>query len=92
MDVHVMKNITTTTTLENFHMVFATHGLPQKVVTDNGPSFMISEFKTFMANNGIKLVTASPYHPSSNRLAERVVQSFKVPSRKFQETYSGQTI
>ena len=72
-----MQSITSTKTIEKLRIVFATHGLPQKVVTDNGPSFVSSEFKEFMVRNGIKHVTSAPYHPSSNGLAERPVQSFK---------------
>ena len=58
-------------------MVFVTHGLPWKVVTDNGHSFTSEEFCTFMSENGITHVTTAPYHPSSNGLAERAVQTVK---------------
>ena len=58
-------------------MVFATHSLPRKVVTDNGPSFTSEEFRAFMSENGITHVTTAPYHPSSNGLVERVVQTVK---------------
>ena len=77
IDVLPMQSITSEKTIEKLRPIFATHGLPQKVVTDNGPSFTSKEFKTFMSENGISHITTAPYHPSSNGLAERAVQTFK---------------
>ena len=58
-------------------IVFARHGLPRKVVSDNGPQFSSNEFWKFMLANGIKHTRISPYHPSSNGAAERAVQTVK---------------
>ena len=77
LDVHQMQSITSANTIEKLRAVFATHGLPRKVVTDNGSSFTSEEFRSFMSENGITYVTTAPYHPSSNGLAERAVQTFK---------------
>ena len=77
LDVHQMQSITSSKTIDKLRIVCTTHGLPQKVVTDNGPSFTSEEFRTFMSLNGIVHVTTSPYHPSSNGLAERALQTFK---------------
>ena len=77
IDVHVMQSITATKTIEKLRIVFSTHGLPRKIVTDNGPTFVSEEFKTFLKGNGIKHVTTTPYHPSSNGQAERAVQIVK---------------
>ena len=77
IDVHLMQSISSANTIEKLCMVFATHGLPQKVVTDNGPSFTSEEFRAYMSSNGITHVTTAPYHPASNGLAERAVQTFK---------------
>jgi transposase InsO family protein len=77
MEVQPMHSITSAKTIEVLRAVFATHGLPKKVVTDNGPSFTSSEFEDFMEKNGIKLIHSALYHPSTNGLAERAVQSFK---------------
>ena len=78
LDAHIMSSITSTKTIQILRSVFATHGLPQKVVTDNGTSFTSQEFQEFMKANGIKHVTSSPYHPSTNGLAERCVQTMKL--------------
>ena len=56
---------------------FATLGLPEELVTDNGPSFTSEEFAKFQRMNGIKHITTAPYHPGSNGLAERTVQTIK---------------
>ena len=78
MDVVMMQSITSRQTIEKLRNIFATHSLPKKVVTDNGPSFVSQEFKEFMSQNGILHITSAPYHPSTNGLAERAVQSFKL--------------
>ena len=58
-------------------MMFAAYGLPDQVVLDNGPQFISSEFAIFLKQNGVKYIRSAPYHPSTNGLAERFVQSLK---------------
>ena len=77
VEVKIMSKITASHTILELRDIFATLGLPDTVVTDNGPTFTSSEFRLFMSHNGIKRITVSPYHPSSNGLAERNVQTFK---------------
>ena len=93
IDAHIMQTITATETITKLRTVFAIHGLPRKVVTDNGSSFTSEEFRTFMSDNGIVHVTSAPYHPSSNGLAERAVQTVKqglkrTPGTSMQERLS----
>ena len=52
-EICVMRTSTATTTVEKMRGIFATHGLPVLVVSDNGPCFSSQEFKMFMKNNGI---------------------------------------
>ena len=54
LDAHIMTSITSKKTITVLRSVFATHGLPQKVVTDNGPSFTSNEFRQFIAANRIQ--------------------------------------
>lgn len=72
-----VNNGTSATTIEKLRMVFATHGLPDVLVSDNGTCFTSEEFGEFLRRNGIRHRTSALYHPSSNGLAERAVQTVK---------------
>ena len=72
-----MKSTTTKATIVELRKIFATYGIPQQLVSDNGPQFRSSEFADFLRQNGVKHILTSPYHPASNGQVERLVQSFK---------------
>ena len=57
--------------------MFASHGLPAQIVSDNGPQFVSEEFAVFLKANGVRHFKCAPYHPASNGLAERFVRTFK---------------
>ena len=77
LDVKTMSTITAIDTIVELKEIFANHGLPDQIVSDNGPSFTANEFKMFCATNGIEHITTSPYHPAGNGLAEKAVGIFK---------------
>ena len=68
--------------IELSRTLFAQFGIPEVVVTDNGPCFFSEEFETFMVTNGVKHTTSAPYHPSTTGLAERAVQTVKKGLKK----------
>ena len=72
-----MKTTTADSTINAMRNIFARYGLPTQVVSDNGPPFQSAEYEEFLRQNGIQRILVSPYHPSSNGLAERFVQTFK---------------
>ena len=82
IDAHVVSAATTSATLTKLRQTFAILGLPSTVVSDNGSCFCSEEFEQFCRANGIKHIKSSPYHPSSNGLAERAVQTVKVGLKK----------
>ena len=49
-------------------------GLPDQIVSDNGPQFTSETFRKFATANGIKHVTSAPYHPSTNDKSSRTLQ------------------
>ena len=77
MDAHVMSGSSSSATIDRLRHTFAMQGLPREIVSDNGTPFTSEEFQNFCNSNGIRHIRVSPYHPSSNGLAERGVQSLK---------------
>ena len=82
LDVQIMKSTTSESTINKLQDILAVHGLPQKLVTDNGSAFTSAIFKAFVDQNSIKHICSAPYHPSMNGLAERAVQTFKQSLRQ----------
>lgn len=76
-EVFEMKSITATKTIDIMRQVFARNGVPAHIVSDNGPSFASAEFAEFLRQNGIKHTKSAPYHPATNGLVERFIQTFK---------------
>ena len=75
-EVVAMSSTTSEKTIDVLRTMFAQHGLPEHLVSDNGPQFTSAEF-SFLEGNRIKHILSAPYHPTSNGLAERFVQTLK---------------
>ena len=73
IDVLIVNSTSAEATISKIRSIFSTHGLPEQIMSDNGSGFTSSEFEEFLSDNGIKHIRTSPYHPSSNGLAERAV-------------------
>ena len=77
LEIIPMTIVSSKRTTEEMDRVFATHGIPTVIVSDNGTNFSSEEFTAYMNNNHIKHIFTPPYHPASNGIAERAVQTFK---------------
>ena len=80
--VHITSGATSAITITKMKATFSSLGLPEILVTDNGPAFASQEFAAFVKANGIRHITSVPYHPASNGLAEKAVQTFKAAMKK----------
>ena len=49
--------------------MFSHHGIPQTVISDNGPQYSSQEFKTFAREYNFSHVTSIPLYPRSNAQA-----------------------
>ncbi|XP_055856265.1 uncharacterized protein K02A2.6-like [Episyrphus balteatus] len=82
------KSYSSNVVITHLKSIFARHGIPTIMLSDNGPPFNSEEFKNFSEKWGIDHVTSSPYFPRSNGLAERSVQTIKKMLKKCHETHS----
>ena len=69
------NSMTAVTTIRVMRRIFATHGVPRVVVSDNGPCFIAQDFESFLKINGVKHSLSASYHPATNGLAEGAVQT-----------------
>ena len=65
-----MKSTTAVATVNVLREIFSRYGLPEMIVSDNGPQFISQEFKSFCNQNGIFHRTTAVYKPSTNGQAE----------------------
>ena len=56
---------------------FARHGIPETLLTDNGPQFISAEFASFCTALTVEHKTSSPYWPQGNGKAESAVKVAK---------------
>ncbi|GBO10557.1 hypothetical protein AVEN_190260-1 [Araneus ventricosus] len=77
LEVKRLSSATSSATIKVMREIFATHGIPDSVASDNGSQYTSEEFQNFLSKNGIRHILVAPYHPSSNGQAERVDQTTK---------------
>ncbi|GFO01003.1 Pol polyprotein [Plakobranchus ocellatus] len=77
LEIAFMSNTSANTVNTKLRVIFATHGLPDELRSDNGPQFASGEFQRFVNEMDIKHVTSSPHFPQSNGLAESGVKIAK---------------
>lgn len=67
--------------------IFARHGIPEIVFSDNGPQYTAEVFEKFASDYQFEHETSSPYFPQSNGEAERAVKTVKEMLTKSKDPY-----
>lgn len=67
--------------------MYARHGIPEQLVSDNGPQFSANTFSKFKEEFGFMHITSSPRFPQSNGEVERAVQTVKNLLKKASDPY-----
>ena len=77
LEVKLLKTTTSEAVIKKLKEIFAAHGIPDMLLSDNGPQYISSEFAEFSSKYGFTHTTSSPYFPHGNAEAERAVQTAK---------------
>ena len=70
-EVAVTKPVISGKRISCLEAMFATHGLPLSIKTDNGPQFVSEEFEVYLRDNNIEHRTSTPLWPQANGEVER---------------------
>ena len=70
-EVAILHSTTSAAIIGHLCKIFAVHGLPEKVVTDNGANLVSEEFENFVVTHAIKHQKVTPYWPQANAAVER---------------------
>ena len=77
IEVESLLTTTTQAVCKALMTLFARYGVPDTLVTDNGPQFSSAEFSTFARSWSFDHTTSSPHYPQSNGKAENAVKTVK---------------
>nr|XP_054749950.1 uncharacterized protein K02A2.6-like [Lytechinus pictus] len=82
IEIKQLQGQTTAAVISSLKEIFATHGIPDLVVTDNGPQFANENFRKLAEEYGFVHTTSSPRYPQANGEAERGVRTVKALLKK----------
>ncbi|UYV84625.1 hypothetical protein LAZ67_X002882 [Cordylochernes scorpioides] len=85
IEVVRLTKLSSEAVVDHCKAIFAHHGIPDIVISDNGPQFRpstISAFTKFASEVGFRHITSSPKHPQSNGQAEAAVKIVKNQMKK----------
>ncbi|KAL8620657.1 hypothetical protein ACOMHN_029845 [Nucella lapillus] len=74
-EIAVMKSTTAEKTVGVLKTIFARHGFPLSIRTDNGPQFISETSREYMTSIGTMHLKATPRRPQANGEVERQNQS-----------------
>ena len=87
IEVARLDNLTSGNIICHLKSQFARYGIPDELISDNGPQYASSAFTDFSKSYGFVHTTSSPHFPQANGEAERAVQTIKNLLKKAQDPY-----
>ena len=73
-EVDPLKSTTTAAKVKALKRHFSTHGIPDEIISDNGPQLVSEEFAKFASDWEFSHTTSSPYHSRSNGKGKSAVK------------------
>ena len=86
-EIAKLSSTTSSAVITVLKSVFARHGIPEVVRSDNGPQYSSKEFSQFASSYGFQHITSSPRYPQSNGQAERIVRIVKKMLKQSTDPY-----
>jgi len=77
IEIQKLTALTSAAVINSVKSIFARHGVPETVISDNARYYTSQEFTLFASEYGFKHLTSNPRRPSENGEAERAVQTIK---------------
>ena len=77
IEIDYLSSTTSSAVIHKMKAQFARHGIPDELVTDNGPQFTAGDFKKFVTDWEFHHTTSSPHYPQSNGKVENAVKTAK---------------
>ena len=72
--IELLKSTSARSVITVLDKIFAVHGMPENLKSDNGPPFQSFEFKKFVEYCGIKHRKITPFWPRANGLADNFMK------------------
>ena len=73
--------------INSLKSIFARHGLPERVISDNGPQYASDAFAKFAKEYKFCHLTSSPKFPQANEEADRGVETIKEMLKRSSDPY-----
>ena len=89
-EVQPLQSTLSSDVIKKMKMHFARYGIPDVVVSDNGPQFAAQEFQRFSKTRQFQLNTTSPHYPKRNGKAENAVKAAKHLLKKAKKDKAGE--
>ncbi|GFS10778.1 Pol polyprotein [Elysia marginata] len=86
-EIRILDRLTSAAAIVRLKSIFATRGIQEVLVSDNGPQFASAEFRKFTEEFSFTHTTSSPRYPQANGEAERAAQTIKNLLRKATDPY-----
>jgi transposase InsO family protein len=81
-EYELLRKATTEGVVKFMKRNFARYGVPDKVISDNGPQYASYEFRNFAKDWEFEHMTSSPLYPKANGKAESAVKVCKMMMKK----------
>jgi transposase InsO family protein len=76
-EVITLTETSSSKVISSLKSMFSRYGVPETLLSDNGPQFASHEFDEFANAYEFTHITSSPHYPQSNGLAEQTVKTVK---------------